>query len=490
MRSTLPYLCLSLMLAALWLTTASYSHFSQDSWSYFELSRHVFDDFYRISTWRQYHLTEPYGASFPPLWPVAIACFNAVMDIGIYAGFVMNFIIAIFTFYLLRRLAFALGHVKTLGSFWMLALLALPDYTTALFSAATLPMAIALTLVILLLLLHRPKLDLADSAALGVLAGLGVLLRFDFVPCALALAVAPLWFSRNRLVSVAVYLVSLLVSISPWVAYSYAHFGVWFVSDNSRTVLSATPIFVRDYYPEGVPMLWDAPQDWLIKTIQAKLKSADVMATAIGMVTPALLLLALMFRHDKLRTLPKPLWVFALMVVAQLSVTLITGFVETRYYVPLQLFLLIFITQLLFGGLTLPRYAPAIFLALSLIYATAYITKSLAGGHPISLRFNPQNQSPTEFSECPGTDLTQARLLLPPKNYSYKFGALTGTISYVAPTNLDRKNFSAFQKQFASTHILTDSPKALGIKGKPLCTIQSWGEVDRPFQLFRLSPPR
>lgn len=492
LNQRLEYAGLAFMLAALWLTTAFYSHFSQDSWSYFELSRSIFSDFYKVNTWRQFHLAPgDYGTSFPPLWPVALAVFNSILGVGIYTGFILNFALALLTMYLLRRLAYGLTGNATLGSFWMLGLLVMPDYTTSIFSAATLPLALVLTLTLLLLQLEKTFDDLSIARFSGIIAGLGVMTRFDFMPCALVFALVPFLLGQHmRWIKLFVFMTTFTITISPWMAYSIGHFDDWFITDNGRTFLSAIPIFVRDYYPAGVPMLSDDPAAWINKTIQAMLTSTNVMVDSVGFLPFAVILLAVLAGWGKKLAHKKFFGIYCLVIVTQLVLVLASGFVESRYYVPLQLFLLILISAMILKR-PLPRYTSLLFLAISIAYAGAYIAKSVAQNAPISPRFNAEFQQPLEFDYLLKNCIDEkARVLLPPKNYSYKFGALTGITSYVAPTNLSRDNIAAFREQFKPTHILTDVPRDLGFKGRPDCVVNSWGEVAHEFYLFKLSQPR
>lgn len=464
---------LFIFLSTLWLVTATHSHFSQDSWSYYELSRHIWDDFYLINTWRQFHLIGNYGVSFPPLWPTLIAVFNAAHDVGIYAGFIINFIIAAVTFKLLRRMSKLWFGEKEFGSFLFFFLMLTPDYTTALFSAATLPLAILLMLGILYL--HHKQ----QSLFLGIVAGLAVLNRFDFLLPALVLII----FARNR----AAYVLALCLTISPWIFYSLKNFGALWISDNSRTVLSSIPIFVRDYYPNGVPLLWDNPIDWIKKTICAVIKSTDVLFEA---TTALPFILCLILLTTRTRRLPYTVTVFAAIIAAKLAVILPTGFIETRYYVPLQFFLVILIAAL---ALPLPQFMPRVkgliqftFFVFSIIFCVAYMAKSYAEESPIAWQFNPENQLPIEFEKMLKCSGKEPVLLLPPKNYSYKFGALTGVKTYVEPTNMSIDNASQFIQQFKPTHILTNKSQIYKLRSKPICSFTSWGEVQSTFYLYKL----
>lgn len=467
------------MLFALWATTATHSHFSQDSWGYYELSRHIFDDFYRINTWRQFHVNSDYGISFPPLFSILIASFNALYNIGIYAGFVINFIIAAATFKLLRRMAKFWFDEREIGSMLFFALMITPDYTTAIFSSATLPLGLLLLLTVLYLFESNRFSPFLQTVLIGIIAGASILNRFDFI----LPAIAVILFIRP--VFMPVYAVVLIATISPWIAYSYQHFGVLWISDNSRTVLSSIPIFVRDYYTSDIPLLWDAPLDWIKKTMGSVIKSADAMFSA---TTALPYLLGLIVWLSRKPQIPRPILIFGVLIVVQLATILITGFVETRYYVPLQLFLLVALLWLSLPALPSPKMRQAImiiFPLLSALYAGAYFAKSYAQEAPISLRFNAMNQQPLEFTELQKGLGENATLLAPPKNYSYKFGALTGIKTYVEPTNINATNARDFLKEFAPTYILTNKPEIYGVSN-PICRFKSWGESKEDYALYKL----
>ena len=465
------------MLGALWLTTATHSHFSQDSWSYYELSRSIFHDFYHINSFRQFHIISNYGVSFPPLWPILIASVNAIHDIGIYAGFVLNFLIAIPTLLLLLRLSKIWFGEKEIGCFLFFALMITPDYTTALFSAGTLPLSLLLLLTILYLYATRRYALPLKALLVGIVAGLSVLNRFDFLLPALILG----FFIRPFLI----YYITLLITLLPWIAYSHSHFGTFWISDISRTVLSSIPLFVRDYYPDVVPLLWDNPTAWIKKSIGSIIKSADVLFTATSAL-PWLLGFVLLTTKPSEKN--KNITLFALLIAAQVSTTLLTGFVETRYYVPLQLFLLVALLWLTLPTKIKPaivRTLPLTFVLLSIAYAGAYFAKSITQSAPIGFAFNKINQQPEEFAPLL-TCMKKApqSILLPPKNYSYKFGALTGITSYIEPTNMNSKNAGAFVKQFKPQYVLTSTPEIYGVQ-KSICSIKGWGESDAVYQLYK-----
>jgi hypothetical protein len=316
-------------------------------------------------------------------------------------------------------------------------------------------------------------------ALIGIIAGVSILNRFDFILPAIVITL----FIRS--VFMPMYAVVLIATISPWIAYSHQHFGTYWISDNSRTVLSSIPIFVRDYYASDIPLLSDAPIDLIKKTIGAVIKSADVMFTA---TTALPYLLGLILWLSKKPQIPRQILIFGMLIAVQLISILITGFVETRYYVPLQLFLAVALLWLSLPALPSPKMRQTIiiiFPILSVLYAGAYFAKSYAESSAISLRFNPINQKPLEFAELQKCLGENATLLAPPKNYSYKFGALSGIKTYVEPTNMTTANTRDFLKEFAPTHILTNKPEIYGVSN-PICRFKYWGESKDEYLLYKL----
>src|SRR5262249_2198922 len=57
-------------------------NFTPASWGYWELSSGFFPDFFHVNTVRSFGHVAPYGVSFPPLWPTALAVPRALVGAG------------------------------------------------------------------------------------------------------------------------------------------------------------------------------------------------------------------------------------------------------------------------------------------------------------------------------------------------------------------------------------------------------------------------
>ena len=266
--SNLDVLCVATVLGivAAWLATP---RFSPDSWSYFELSKTVFTDFYRINTYRQFQTVSPYGTSFPPLYPSLLAVGRAVCDVGIYTGVFLNAALCVATLFVVKSLARVSGLPAWVGNILFLALLLRPTYVDELMAARSIPLALLLVTAILRVYVS-PALTPSRAVLMGFLAGLAVLTRFDFLAAAVFLGLVLAWYARKRTWLVSpVYFAALAVAVSPWVVYSLVHFSKPFVSDNSRTAMLVARSFVTDYYPhqEQLEYAWDAPLSWASNVI-------------------------------------------------------------------------------------------------------------------------------------------------------------------------------------------------------------------------------
>src|SRR5690606_5364002 len=146
-----------------------------------------------------------------------------------------------------------------LGFLFFLCLMVQPDFTTSVFSSATHPLFILL-LMALVFVLSRKRRALYKPLLAGVLAGLLVLTRFDFLAASIGIGLlVPVIYWKTPFRAMALYYISGALMLAPWIIYSLHTFDVLMVSDNARTVASAYPVFVRDYITQILPTIWDAP---------------------------------------------------------------------------------------------------------------------------------------------------------------------------------------------------------------------------------------
>ena len=69
-----------------------------DLWNYLKLSYNIFTDFYHHRGVTQFHFATEYFMGLPPLWSTLIGIFNLIFDLGIYAGYIINFLVSVLTF--------------------------------------------------------------------------------------------------------------------------------------------------------------------------------------------------------------------------------------------------------------------------------------------------------------------------------------------------------------------------------------------------------
>lgn len=316
--------------------------YSPDSWALWELAQSVTGDFYRIVHWRSYANDLPYAASFPPLTPVLIACLDALFGTGPRSGLYLAF--ASFAGFAL--VSEAIGRRMTrapwLGLGAALVLLTGPNMVLIELSAGrTIPLHLLLCAGVLLALLRTDRITVPGAAAIGLIAGLAALNRFDalLLPVAAALAVG--WLTRSPARALASVAAS-AVTVAPWAAWSLATFGTPLATDNAGIAAALDPrAYVTDWWPTPQPTLADDPLAWAAKVAghaAGLLRTgAGLLASPLGLVAAAFLALpaALAALHrdgaQSART-PWPLAGFAALAGLMLAAQVATGYLEHRYF--------------------------------------------------------------------------------------------------------------------------------------------------------------
>jgi len=334
------------------LVGAKIPFFAPDSWSYLELSNHIFDDFYRINTVRQYVVDTPYGQSFPPLWPVLIASIRNFVDLGIYSGVVLNLVICLCLLAVLIRIARRLEQPPWVGTAIYLGMLTCTSFADDVLAARNCALSI-LFLALALLCSVSPQFArdsrhrIRSAALVGIWMGLACMNRFDAILLAAAFGLLIVLVQRN-LVSAIIYFCALALVISPWIIYCKSHFGSWWISDNTRQVFAARDAFVMNYYQDAAPRdLFDHPTSWVQGLIADKIPKSwkGIIYCAIHSVTLELLAVVLVLKAGRRSncdgtTRHLGLWCLLLAPFVVIPPTLV-GYGDERCFLPLQLFTLI-----------------------------------------------------------------------------------------------------------------------------------------------------
>ncbi|MEL6540482.1 MAG: glycosyltransferase family 2 protein [Pseudomonadota bacterium] len=344
-----PLLITLLACLPLFMTSLLSPAYSPDSWAFYELSQTVFGDFYRITHMRSFASDVPYSAAFPPLWPTLIAVADAALGTGARTGLYLAFA-SFIGFALLSEL---IGRHAT-GAAWFglavaLALLIGPKMVSIELAAGrTIPLQLALFALVVLGLLKGKAMTLLGAVGVGFVVGLAALNRFDALPLPVLIAGLVLALTRRPGHALAT-LVTSLVTLSPWIAYSLSAFGTVFATDNSGVATSLDPqAYVTDWWPAAQPSLADDPAAWLVKVFSALPRfiwiAGGIALSPLGLAfTTALATLAgLAYLCAKAprseaasspyRSVMKIAILFAGVTALLLVPQILTGYIEYRYF--------------------------------------------------------------------------------------------------------------------------------------------------------------
>ncbi len=304
------------------------TRFSPDSWSYFELSKTVFGPaFYKFNTFRSYFSHE-YSASFPLGYPTVLAVVSWVFGERPMAAVDINIAAAVATGWVLLRICKTLQLSALAGFAIVLSVWLYPPYLEEIVSGRAMPAA-------LLVFLGAGYLQLRNKPlAAGLLLGLSVLFRFDFLVYALLYQAIFLVSHIKDFKAVIKVAIGFAAGTSPWVIYSLTHFGKPWISDNSWVAMSALPAFVVDYPAAPVVSALQSPMAWLHRV----LGNVPHLLKAIGnaaLLVPLLLLALLATACNWLRVTIKAqvlLLVLVLVAAASTAPYLLTGYFDARYF--------------------------------------------------------------------------------------------------------------------------------------------------------------
>ncbi len=453
-----PWFLLALTLAHLQLAAAWNTPFSPDSWTYLELSRTIGDDFYRFNTWRSFWSDSAYAASFPPLWPALLWMVNGIGDFGIHAGFILNFLIFAAFVAVVEAIARRSCGIVGVGPLSALMLLAFPPFVDEMVAARAVPLALLLIAAqVWLLVAARGRRWYAP--ALGLLAGLTVMSRFDFLPAAVGVVILAGLIERRWRPGIQAA-VALGIGISPWVIYSITTFGKPFATDNAVVAISVNAsVYVTDFYAAPPVTLFQDPAAWIAKIggnlAPVFLALGDALRQA-GFAYPLILVLgAVWFRAwrkpSRVPALPwMPILAYGGILLLPIFGYLATGYANQRYFAPqiwlLELFCLL-VTVASVRTWRHFRLAAATVLGAVLLTANLQIAQ-MADASPLRLA---KFRSTLDCLELVGARHDDTLIFVGDDALAAEFGALAGRRAAMAPRNwhrLDAGQVAIFLQRF------------------------------------------
>ena len=270
--------------------------YTVDSFSYYDMSHSIFTNFGVTGAVRQYVIHSELAVSFPYLFPVMISVVNMLTGFSIYSGNVINLVAVFVSIYLFIRISAKLTGFTYPGIIGAALMVFNPEYMDEVLSARAVPLSVLCVLLILNVMAHSKIFEIntadADEDAfidpqeskfkaflrktaaprdlflIGMFAGAGMVMRFDFMAIALLMGIAFFFVflaKRRLLLTVPFYVLGLLVFTWPWIVYSLMHFDTIWVFDNSSTIFLIHPSApIRPNMPgEIIPTFFTDRAAWI-----------------------------------------------------------------------------------------------------------------------------------------------------------------------------------------------------------------------------------
>jgi hypothetical protein len=309
--------------------------YSPDSWSYYELSQKFkLGEIYKFNTYRSYRYDE-HSTSFPFLMPLLIKIIGAIFEHTPNLQKYINVVIMMTTVCIfkiidiklkLRDQFFVVASILILGNIY---------YIDEVFAGGSIPLsALLLTLSFYFHLVKRIFFT-------GFMLGLGVLNRFDFLLTSICILFL-LYYKNDSSASLKNILLKLfgyVIAVSPWIFYSFIHFGVLWASDNSWVALSAEKRFVLDYPPYAKETIFTNPMDWFYK-ILINTNPLIISLLQYTLSVPILFYIISMIQFKNISLRPKSLILSSFFTFILIFPTIATGYFDHRYYIiPSMIFL-------------------------------------------------------------------------------------------------------------------------------------------------------
>lgn len=455
------YVCVPAILLILFIAVgvaAGTSRFSPDSWSYYELSRTVFNGrFYEFNTWRSY-FSDAKSASFPFGFPVVLGAAGKFLGDDPRNAIYINSLLAALTWSGVVRVCERIKLPKPYQLIAASSLVLNPAYLDEVFSGRAIPIAVALFVLAILASRERPLIS-------GILFGLAALTRFDYLIYGLAGITGIILLEKKKErglpAEAGKLILGFLIGISPWSIFSIIHFGRIWASDNNWVSASAYKAFVLDYPASATATVANEPVAWafrIAKNILPLIKS--VAKTYLQAPISALCGLLAIYYIDKRRN-GAIKQISAVCVLAMLSTSpyLLTGYFDSRYFSLSILVLTILSLWLLSSEAIDPnetrRVQRALIIAVLLagLIASRAVLGIAVSGIRNADEVNKESTVIGALAQRHKAEVGTTYIFMPDKNPTvnpFKYGALTQLRTAIRPSNFDSMTSKSKKEYFDS----------------------------------------
>lgn len=366
-KLSIAYLLLLGFVGMEWIVGFASPSIGFDTWQVYDMSRHVFTDFGYMNQIRQHITYTHYEMAFPPLFPILMAIVNSVLDMGVMASIYINVIFLIAIIYL--TLTYGQGQ-RPWFTLLVLCCGICNSYTASAVKAGLTQIPGFFFLFALVIVLARKQFALREALLCSVLAGLGLMNRFDFLSvCVVTILAIPILYRRGEKCNVSerigCWLLAVLlfaVIISPWVLYSEVRFGKFFVTDNGRRLFNIEDTRPSTYFSAEAPALtiWDNFGLWLPAFLSRMGQAlvgfikACIRASVIFEMFPFIAVWAFKNKRKAVQSVSAKICesitpgkaAACMIILAQEALIFLTGYGDARYHLPLVLLLQLLITPL------------------------------------------------------------------------------------------------------------------------------------------------
>jgi hypothetical protein len=466
-----------------------------DQWAQYDLANSIGGRFYQLHTWRTYWYRSLYSTSFPFGWPVLIFLADHAIGAGPRTSVLLSSAFVILTCTLAELFGRRRFSVRWCG----LALGAL--VSTCLTAIVTMAgggteTATCAAMLACAFLFTRPAgISVRSGLLMGTISGLGVMMRFDWEPQTAILFLLMFVVAGWR--PALAFLVGAAALVSPWIAYSLTHFGTPFVSDAGLTLLSTDrTLAVADWRPHGYPSAFTFPAAWALKLAHGVLVMIKLVLDFL-ITSPTFTLLILGAAYvawrkrstfsgylSRARALDATLLsdtafravLFSAIFLAQVPVLMALNAPQPRYLLPAFTYFSVLAVVLIaqsvdqlvrarFGRRLLPEAA-------LLIAVTALLAAPLVLWRS-SLKAHPAAMASSDFApvlSCLGDQPSGSTMIPGDGVLAAEFGALTGRIGAIEPTNLadgstrgrlDSPAVASFRQLIGARYVLVTEPADL-----------------------------
>jgi hypothetical protein len=490
-----------------------YPNIRGDGHSYFELSQHIFQgEFYRTNQWRQFEYSQPYGVTYPPLWPIIIAAFNKIFEAGLSAGLFINCLLSIATLFVLLRLGAKVFSLPIFGFALYCALAGNHEYWGEVANSGSIPLQVLMLSSIFYVYFSHATFGLRHIIIMGTIAGLMMLNRNDSMLLALLLGVAVLKYANLRKWQAGVvYYASLGLINLPWWVHNMRIFGRPLVSENSHLILYAKRIDNHDFFINKPPTVFEQPVTWMHKFFDNSMLELQITGKELISDPTLMCLIVILFatyrmhsRNNNSISSPinettrqyilynsrKAVWL-APVFIGQLAVIILASFLANRYYIPIKFYLVLLLLLALLGICRdgckeYSNKASYIVTGVAFLFILIinYSIIHNAGGIKATWfllnedRMVWQKSRFKEIEQCMGNEKFSSKLFILDNQVadSIELTALTGIASVEMPYNLTIDNVDILEpliRRFAVTHVVVSKNQYLN-------------EINKSYQLKKI----